>query len=439
MKKLIILISVLTALLIMSLTACDGVKEPSDTPDTSETSVTTRTKTHESGHSTEPHKTESGHSPHEIIAGQVVENESLDRFNADNDNFTLSVTVDAAGDADEFLRVGHSGYSYIEDSNLSVVRKIVSIEYDERFDFEKAVITFELSESLIKSPRIFPQGENSGELAGLSRFCLWRWFDEVNMMLPIDADYLDNENKLVIEMTELGDFYIADLDRFYYDMDLIPEGIEYDGESPTVIPPNDPPAFVIPENPPFTIIIDEEATVSRPVIEGYMNLGWEVYFNGRNVLSRAAGTEYRYNYFGTSAGKYEIYVSAFVDGGYKPISNAVTYTIDDKGVMTVENARPVTTSRVADSPEYLKHVVNEPFIITIDRNNVITRPEFDVSGYGIMGWSVYRNGKRIIEHYNASDLTYLCDETVPGYYEVYLQGHLGEYVPISNIVSFVIE
>jgi hypothetical protein len=373
--------------------------------------------------------------PHEIITNQIITNESLERFNADNEVYTLSVIVNAAGNANDNIRISHSGFSYIENSNRAVVGKVVSIEYDSRFDFESAVIEFEMADKTINSPRIFPQGEHSGELAGIMRFCLWRWSDEINMMYPIETTH--DGKSLIVYAYELGDFYIADLDRFYYDMDLIPDGMEFEGNTPIIIPPNDPPAFTIPDNPPFTITIDEEAMVSRPVVEGYRNLGWDVYHNGREVLSRSAISEYSYTYFGTSPGNYEIYLSAFVNGEYVPISNVVTYTISDSGVLTVDNAVPVQITRVADSPEFLNHVIDNPYIITIDSNYVVTRSDFDLSGYGNARWVVYRDGKKIMD-YGTPDTTFVYDNDVPGYYEIYFQGFIGNYLPISNIVSYVI-
>jgi len=76
------------------------------------------------------------------------------------------------------------------------------------------------------------------------------------------------------------------------------------------------------------ITIDETNTVTRPVVNGYENLGWTVVYNGITVLDRNAENEYSYQYFGTSPGVYEIYLTAWVSGQYVRISNIVTYTIE---------------------------------------------------------------------------------------------------------------
>ena len=191
---------------------------------------------------------------------------------------------------------------------------------------------------------------------------------------------------------------------------------------------------------PVVITIDEDSTVTRPEVEGFHNLGWNVYHNGIEVLSRNAHGELSYTYFGTSPGLYEIYLSAFVKGQYAAISNTVSYTINDYGKIIVENAVPVQNKPIAESPEYINYVIENPLVVTIDSKNRVTRPDIDISEYRNLRWSVYRNGKVVIDYGSASELTYMYEGTIPGHYELFLNAFIGGgYVPVSNIVSYVIE
>ena len=79
---------------------------------------------------------------------------------------------------------------------------------------------------------------------------------------------------------------------------------------------------------PVEITIDDNHTVTRPEVEGYRNLGWMVFYNGEQVLHRNAENELSYTYFYTAPGEYEIYLTAYVQGQYVPISNTVSYTIE---------------------------------------------------------------------------------------------------------------
>ena len=79
---------------------------------------------------------------------------------------------------------------------------------------------------------------------------------------------------------------------------------------------------------PVTITIDESYTVTRPEVTGYLNLGWMVYEDGKEMLHRNAEDELSYRYFGNEPGhSYEIYLSAYVKGQYVPISNIIKYTV----------------------------------------------------------------------------------------------------------------
>lgn len=85
---------------------------------------------------------------------------------------------------------------------------------------------------------------------------------------------------------------------------------------------------IVIENP-VTITVSEDYTVTRPagIEDEWVNLGWLVKYNGKQVLHRNAEDETSYQYFGRDAGDYEICLTAFVSGQYVPISNVITYTI----------------------------------------------------------------------------------------------------------------
>lgn len=90
-----------------------------------------------------------------------------------------------------------------------------------------------------------------------------------------------------------------------------------------------------------TIWLDDEGRPCRePGLEGkYTGLGWRVKYNGKTILERNAQNEttYEWHMFDnvyTEYGEYEICLEALVtapdgDSGYVPISNTVTFTVDE--------------------------------------------------------------------------------------------------------------
>ncbi len=88
--------------------------------------------------------------------------------------------------------------------------------------------------------------------------------------------------------------------------------------------------------------------------------------------------------------------------------------------------------------EKSKIVIEDPVEITIDENHTVTRPE--VEGYTNLGWMVFYNGEQVLHRNAENELSYTYFLTEPGQYEIYLTAFVsGQYVPISNTVSYTIE
>ena len=88
--------------------------------------------------------------------------------------------------------------------------------------------------------------------------------------------------------------------------------------------------------------------------------------------------------------------------------------------------------------EKSKIVIDNPVEITIDENHTVTRPE--VEGYTNLGWMVFYNGEQVLHRNAENELSYTYFLNEPGTYEIYLTAFVsGQYVPISNTVSYTIE
>lgn len=85
-----------------------------------------------------------------------------------------------------------------------------------------------------------------------------------------------------------------------------------------------------------------------------------------------------------------------------------------------------------------KIVIEDPVEITIDENHTVTRPE--VEGYTNLGWMVFYNGEQVLHRNAQNELSYTYFLNKPGKYEIYLTAFVsGQYVPISNTVSYTLE
>lgn len=82
----------------------------------------------------------------------------------------------------------------------------------------------------------------------------------------------------------------------------------------------------------FTLTLNEEdRTITRDVLDGYQNLGWHIEIDGVQVLDRLAENELvldTHKWVGSGAGKYTIYLTAYINGTYVKVSNIIEYEIE---------------------------------------------------------------------------------------------------------------
>ena len=83
-------------------------------------------------------------------------------------------------------------------------------------------------------------------------------------------------------------------------------------------------------------------------------------------------------------------------------------------------------------------VIEDPVTITMDEDHTVHRPE--VEGYRNLGWIVLRNGDQVLHRNAENELSYRYFSNSPGTYEIYLTAYVsGQYVPISNTVTYTLE
>ena len=94
-----------------------------------------------------------------------------------------------------------------------------------------------------------------------------------------------------------------------------------------------PPDLKTPYEDTFTLTLNADYSISRDSHEGFGSLGWEVYRNGEHVLSRVAVRELtlepRLQWLDGNTGTFTVYLSAWLDGGYKRVSNIIEYTLEE--------------------------------------------------------------------------------------------------------------
>lgn len=199
---------------------------------------------------------------------------------------------------------------------------------------------------------------------------------------------------------------------------------------------------------PFQGIFDgNNFTISNMKIKGNDNcgfIGWGVFSRAKNITFENAYVSGSTNIAvltGQSIGCYyeNCTVSGKVSGssagsllGHDANSDITNCTAD---VTVNGEAFDFLTSNEKAISEI--HIEN-PVVITIDENHTVTRPE-DIEYYNIH-WTVNYNGRCVLQRNARNELSYTYFGDSPGTYEIYLEAAVsGQYVPISNTVSYTIE
>ena len=92
--------------------------------------------------------------------------------------------------------------------------------------------------------------------------------------------------------------------------------------------PTNYPEVPLEEN--FHLTLEDDYTITRDDHSGFKNLGWVIKRNGKTVLDRNANGELtlepRLQWIQGEDGDFAIYLTAFVDGQYRRVSNVIEYT-----------------------------------------------------------------------------------------------------------------
>lgn len=77
------------------------------------------------------------------------------------------------------------------------------------------------------------------------------------------------------------------------------------------------------------ITLDENYVAHRPEVEDYDMFSWVIERDGRELYCNSALGSYTYDCQHSYPGTYKVYLQAWINGQYMPISNIISYTISD--------------------------------------------------------------------------------------------------------------
>lgn len=144
----------------------------------------------------------------ECTFAQTISKDSnvLKEINTDDNPYELSIDITAAGYAEGSIEVEESGYSAAIANDI-ILGKAAEIIYSNRID----KITVKFSNVSYESSK----AENdSGAFAGIKRFNIFRYFEEVNMLLPVETYYDEASGTIYTDTDMTGTYCLVDMEEW---------------------------------------------------------------------------------------------------------------------------------------------------------------------------------------------------------------------------------
>ena len=149
-----------------------------------------------------------------------ADSEVMERVNTEDSPYELSLEITASGNAQNLI-AGSSAYSSITESDARL-GGAVSLDYYGG-DVEKVKLSYEIGESYISNEGS-EYAKNCVDLQGIKRYNLFRYFEELNMLLPVATEFDEENNTLFAETDELGTYCVLDMEVLLQTFGVNPDG-----------------------------------------------------------------------------------------------------------------------------------------------------------------------------------------------------------------------
>ena len=149
-----------------------------------------------------------------------ADSEVMERVNTEDSPYELSLEITASGNAQNLI-AGSSAYSAITESDARL-GGAVSLDYYGG-DVENVKLTYEIGESYISNEGS-EYAKNCVDLQGIKRYNIFRYFEELNMLLPVATEFDEENNTLFAETDELGTYCVLDMEVLLQTFGVNPDG-----------------------------------------------------------------------------------------------------------------------------------------------------------------------------------------------------------------------
>ncbi len=155
---------------------------------------------------------------------QVVtaESEVLAAVNDDSETpFDVSLEITAAGVAESNVYARESGYSNAIE-NPSIIGVAPEFVYTDGLEVEEVTVKFELDNTIINNT-LGTYTAESDEFKGIKRLNVFMFFEDVNMLLPVETFHDEATNTVYTTTDRMGTYCLVDMELWLDNLGIVPE------------------------------------------------------------------------------------------------------------------------------------------------------------------------------------------------------------------------
>lgn len=150
-----------------------------------------------------------------------ADSDNFAAVNTDDNPFKVSTDITAAGVAENNLYSQKSGYSNAI-KNDAILGIAPEFAYTDGLKVEDVVINFDISDSAAANTN-GKYTSLSDEFVGIKRLNVFKYFEDANMLLPIETFHDVESNRVYTHVDELGTYCLMDMEVWLENLGIEPE------------------------------------------------------------------------------------------------------------------------------------------------------------------------------------------------------------------------
>lgn len=193
----------------------------------------------------------------------------LSRVNTEESPYAMSVKLTTNGDAEKLVAVSESGYSNVV-KNDAQIGTCLELSFADTCTPENVTLEFAVKDKY--TANTLNKYSAVEDMQGIQRLNVFKYCEEVNMLLPIETKYDTEKNLVYADVDSAGSYCVMDLEIWFDLLGLTPEEaglVSEDAEAKQSRPAQQTPAF--PELP----YVKKDFNGHEYAIIEHTNLSWE--------------------------------------------------------------------------------------------------------------------------------------------------------------------